>query len=77
MLDDTNTSKRKSWLIFIIIMIILNYLNLMMINAYPAGIYQLEVKNKNTRTRCEICLKLTIKIQEERRRRFDAFIINF
>ena len=48
-----------------------------MINAYPAGIYQLEVKNRNTRTRCEICLKLTIKIQEERRRRFDAFIINF
>ena len=27
----------------------------------PVGIYLLKVKNRNTRTRCEICLKLTIK----------------
>ena len=29
---------------------------------YPAGIYMLKVNNRNTRTRCEICSKLTIKI---------------
>ena len=27
----------------------------------PAGIYQLKVNNRNTRARCEICSKLTIK----------------
>ena len=27
---------------------------------YPAGIYLLKVNNRNTRTRCEICSKLTI-----------------
>ena len=27
----------------------------------PADIYLLKVKNRNTRTRCEICSKLTIK----------------
>ena len=31
---------------------------------YPAGIYLLKVNNRNTRTRCEICSKLTIKIPE-------------
>ena len=30
----------------------------------PAGIYMLKVNNRNTRTRCEICLNLTIKIPE-------------
>ena len=30
----------------------------------PAGIYQFKVNNKNTRTRCEICSKLTIKTLE-------------
>ena len=29
--------------------------------APPAGIYLLKVNNRNTRTRCEICSKLTIK----------------
>ena len=28
----------------------------------PAGIYLLKVNNRNTRTRCEICSKLTLKI---------------
>ena len=28
----------------------------------PAGIYLLKVNNRNTRTTCEICSKLTIKI---------------
>ena len=27
---------------------------------YPASIYVLKVKNRNTRTMCEICLKLTM-----------------
>ena len=27
----------------------------------PAGIYMFNVNNRNTRTSCEICLKLTIK----------------
>ena len=32
----------------------------------PAVIYLLIVNNRNTRTRCEICLKLTIKTPERR-----------
>ena len=35
------------------------------------GIYLLKVNKRNTRTRCEICSKLTI------RRRSGAFIVNF
>ena len=30
----------------------------------PAGIYLLKVNNRNTRTRCEICSKLTMKTPE-------------
>ena len=30
-------------------------------NLSPAGIYLLKVNNRNTRARCEICSKLTIK----------------
>ena len=29
----------------------------------PAGIYLLKVNNRNTRTRCEICSKLTLTMQ--------------
>ena len=32
----------------------------------PAGNYMFKVNNRNTRTRCEICLKLTIKTPERR-----------
>ena len=32
----------------------------------PADNYMFEVKKRNTRTRCEICSKLTIKIPERR-----------
>ena len=32
----------------------------------PTGIYLLKVNNRNTRTRCEICSKLTIKTPERR-----------
>ena len=30
----------------------------------PVGIYLLKVNNRNTRTRCEICSKLTIRTPE-------------
>ena len=33
---------------------------------YPAGNYMFKVNNGNTRTRSEICSKLTIKIPERR-----------
>ena len=33
---------------------------------YPVGIYLLKVNNGNTRTRCEICSKLTLKTLERR-----------
>ena len=47
-------------------------------NRYPASIYLLKVNNRNTRTRCEICSKLTIKTPEQSRwRHFDVFIVNF
>ena len=38
--------------------------NLVKSNLNPAGIYLLKVNNRNTRTRCEICSKLTIKTPE-------------
>ena len=28
---------------------------------FPAGIYLLKINNRNSKTRCEICFKLTIK----------------
>ena len=34
--------------------------------AHPAGIYLLKVNNRNTRTRCEVCSKITIKTLERR-----------
>ena len=35
----------------------------------PPGNYMLKVNNRNTRTRCEICSKLTLKTQERRHSR--------
>ena len=44
----------------------------------PAGIYRLKVHYRNTRTRYEICSKLTIKTTERRHwRRSGVFIVNF
>ena len=44
----------------------------------PAGIYLLKANNRNTRTRREICSKLTINTPERRHwRRSDIFIVNF
>ena len=39
---------------------------LMFIRCYPAGNYMFKVNNRNTRARCEICSKLTIKTPERR-----------
>ena len=36
------------------------------ISLFPGGTYLLKVNNGNTRTICEICLKLTIKTPERR-----------
>ena len=42
------------------------------------GIYLPKVKNRSTRTRCEICSKLTIKTPERRQwRRSSVSIVNF
>ena len=41
----------------------------------PSNIYLFKVNNRNTRKRCEICAKLTIKTQE--RRHSGVFIVNF
>ena len=49
--------KYKRWRIF------LKYLLLI---HFPAGNYMFKVNNRNTRTRCEICSKLTIKAPERR-----------
>ena len=47
-------------------------------DAYPAGNYMFIVNNRNTRTRCEICSKLTIKTPERRYwRHSGVFIVNF
>ena len=46
--------------------------------TFPAGNFMFEVNNRNTRTRCEICWKLTIKIPERRHWScFSVFIVNF
>ena len=47
------------------------------ITHYPTNIYLLKVNNRNSRKRCEICSKLTIKTRERRRRRSGVFIVNF
>ena len=44
----------------------------------PAGIYLLKVNNRNTKTRCKICSKVTLKIPERRpKRRSGVFFVNF
>ena len=44
----------------------------------PVGIYLLKVNNRDTKTRCEICSKLTIKTPERRHLyRSGVFIVNF
>ena len=44
----------------------------------PVDIYLLKIDYRNTRARCEICSKLTIKTPERRQwRRSFVFIVNF
>ena len=44
----------------------------------PVGIYLLKVNNRNTRTSCEICSKLTKKTRKRRQWcRSSVFIANF
>ena len=44
----------------------------------PAGNYMFKVNNRNTRTRCETCSKLTVKIPERRQwRRSGIFVVKF
>ena len=45
---------------------------------YPAGNHIFKVNHRNTRARCEICSKLTIKTPERHHwRRSGVFIVNF
>ena len=45
---------------------------------YPAGNNMFKINDRNTRTRCEICSKLTIKTPEWRRwHRSGVFIVSF
>ena len=56
----------------------LNHNIVEILKRVPAGIYMFKVNNRNTRTKCEISSKLTIKTPERRYwRRFGVFIVNF
>ena len=47
-------------------------------NQFQASIYLLKLSNRNTRARCEICSKLTIKTPERHQwHRSGVFIVNF
>ena len=47
-------------------------------NKHPVSIYIFKVNNRNTRTRCDISSKLTIKTPERHHwRRSSVFIVNF
>ena len=48
--------------------------------SFSTGIYLLKVNNRTTRTKCEICSKLTIKTSERRHRHTSSYgvsIVNF
>ena len=47
-------------------------------NNNPTSNYMFKVNNRNTRTKCDICSKLTIKTPERCHwRRSGVFIVNF
>ena len=49
-----------------------------MLLSFPASIYPFKITKRNTRKRCEICSKLTIKIPERRECRCSGiFRVNF
>ena len=57
---------------------LLHKINLTSSTQPPAGICLLKVNNRNTKTMCKICSKLTIKMPERRQwRRSGIFIVNF
>ena len=43
-------------------------------SIYSAGIYHLKVNNRNTRAKCELCLKFTIETSERRHWRVNQFL---
>ena len=45
--------------------------------TYPSGNYMFKVNNKNTRTKCEICPKLTIKTERSHWHCSGVFVVNF
>ena len=49
----------------------------MLLRAIPAGNYMFKVNNRSTKTRCEICSKLTIKTPERRQWRSSVSVVNF
>ena len=50
----------------------------MKIKSYPTDIYLFKVNNKNTKTMCEICSKLTMKKTERcYKRRSNVFFVNY
>ena len=54
------------------------YLRERILFPFPAGNYMFNVNDRNTRTRCEICSKLTIKTPERHHwRRSGVLIANF
>ena len=63
---------------FQVIRLVQNQLQLSVFCSLPADIYLLKVNNRNTRTRCEICSKLTTKTPERQQwRRSGVFLVNF
>ena len=66
----------KSVILIVSLMVITSFL--LFLHQFPVGIYLLKVNIRNTRTRCEICSKLTIKMPERRHwRHYGVFIVNF
>ena len=55
-----------------------HWIGLLPKHRIPVGIYMFKVSNRNTRTRCETCSKLTIRTPERPQwRRSGVFIVNF
>ena len=69
------------WVSFCILEAKNGYLKVILVSSVeeliPVGIYLLIVNNINSRTRCEICSKLTIKATERHHWRcFGVFMVN-
>ena len=56
----------------------MSFCNIRIFRINSVGIYLIKVNNRYTRTRCEICSKLTIKTPERcQQHRSGVFIVNF